>query len=154
MAVKLLRREQLLPIAIEEAWDFFSSPMNLNEITPEDMKFKVLSEIPQRVYPGLIILYKISPFAGIRMGWMTEITQVQPMRYFVDEQRSGPYRIWHHEHHFEPHPEGVLMTDILHYDIGKGIFGDIAGALFVHKKVKGIFDYRFKKLEALFPRKA
>lgn len=154
MAVTVLKRSQLLPITLEEAWDFFTNPANLNEITPESMKFKILSDLPKRVYPGLFILYKVSAVAGIPMDWTTEITHVEPMAYFVDEQRTGPYRIWHHEHHFEARPDGVWMTDILHYDIGKSIFGAIAGALFVHAKVREIFDYRYQKLQQIFPEKA
>lgn len=154
MAVTVLKRSQILPITLEEAWDFFTDPANLNEITPESMRFKILSNLPKRVYPGLFIRYKVSAVAGIPMDWTTEITHVQHLAYFVDEQRTGPYRIWHHEHHFEAHPEGVLMTDILHYDIGKSILGDIAGALFVHRKVREIFDYRYVKLQELFPGKS
>lgn len=153
MAVTVLKRSQFLPVSLEEAWDFFTNPANLNEITPESMNFKILSELPDRVYPGLFILYKVAAVANIPMDWTTEITHVEPMAYFVDEQRKGPYNIWHHEHHFEAQSGGVLMTDILHYDIGKSLFGAIAGALFVHRKVREIFDYRFQKLEQLFPAK-
>lgn len=143
--------EQILPISLDLAWDFFSSPKNLNEITPEDMIFKITSKVPEKMYEGLFITYKISPLLGIQMDWCTEITHIKDRQFFVDEQRKGPYNIWHHEHHFEEVEGGVKMTDILHYDIGKSILGDIAGALFVHAKVKNIFDYRYKKLQELFP---
>lgn len=154
MAVIVLKRSQLLPITLEEAWDFFTNPANLNVITPENMNFKILTDLPDRVYPGLFIRYKVAAVAGIPMDWTTEITHVEPMAYFVDEQRSGPYRIWHHEHHFEARPDGVWMTDILHYDIGKSLLGTLAGALFVHRKVRDIFDYRYQKLTQLFPGKS
>ncbi len=150
--MKKLISTQVLPIDIDTAWKFFSSPKNLNEITPEDMTFKITSEVPEEMYEGLFITYKISPFLGIKMDWCTEITHVRDKLFFVDEQRKGPYNIWHHEHHFKTVPEGVLMTDILHYDIGKSFLGSIAGALFVHKKVESIFNYRYKKLESLFPK--
>ncbi len=149
--MKKLISTQVLPIDIDTAWKFFSSPKNLNEITPEDMTFKITSEVPEEMYEGLFITYKISPFLGIKMDWCTEITHVKDKLFFVDEQRKGPYNIWHHEHHFKTVPEGVLMTDILHYDIGKSFLGSIAGALFVHKKVESIFNYRYKKMESLFP---
>lgn len=114
------------------------------------MTFKITSNVPEKMYEGLFITYKISPFLGIQMDWCTEITHIKDKVFFVDEQRKGPYNIWHHEHHFEEIQGGVRMTDILNYDIGKGPLGPIAGALFVDAKVKGIFDYRFTKLEQLF----
>lgn len=150
MSIKVLKTTQFLPISLEKAWDFFSSPRNLNEITPEDMTFKILSDLPEKMYPGLMINYKVAPMFNIPLSWTTEITHVENMKYFVDEQRLGPYNIWHHEHHFEAVEGGVMMRDILHYDIGKWIIGDILGALFIHAKVKSIFDYRYQKLIQLF----
>jgi ligand-binding SRPBCC domain-containing protein len=117
------------------------------------MTFKITSEVPKEMYEGLFITYKISPFLGIQMDWCTEITHIKDKAFFVDEQRKGPYNIWHHEHHFKAVPEGVLMTDILHYDIGMSFLGVIAGVLFVHKKVESIFNHRYQKLESLFPKK-
>jgi len=143
--------QQTLPISLETAWDFFSTPANLNEITPPDMSFEITSELPEKMYEGLFITYKISPIPLMKFDWCTEITHVSPLSYFVDEQRSGPYNIWHHEHHFEEVSTGVLMTDLLHYDIGKGLLGKIAGSLFVHQKVSSIFEYRKKKLFTIFP---
>ena len=151
--MKYLQTEQFLPISLEEAWDFFSSPKNLNRITPADMHFKILNEVPEKIYPGAMIIYDISPFLNIHFKWVTEITEVKHLEYFVDEQRKGPYRIWHHEHHFKKADGGVLMTDKLYYDIGKSVFGWIAGHLFVHKKVNAIFKYRSKQLEKLFGKK-
>ena len=153
MAIKQLKSEQFLPISLDEAWDFFSSPANLNEITPESMTFKVMTELPEKMYPGLMINYKVAPLFNIPLSWTTEITHVKAQEYFVDEQRAGPYNIWHHEHHFKKVDGGILMTDILHYDIGKWIFGKIAGTLFVDAKVKSIFDFRYKKLEQMFGKK-
>jgi ligand-binding SRPBCC domain-containing protein len=150
--MKRLKVEQFLPISLEKAWDFFSSPKNLNEITPPEMTFKILYDIPEKMYEGLIISYIVSPMLNIPLSWVTEITHVKDQEFFVDEQRLGPYNIWHHEHHFKAVEGGVLMTDILHYDVGKSIFGWIAGKLFVDAKVSGIFEYRVKKLEQLFPK--
>jgi len=151
--MKHLQFEQFLPISLEEAWDFFSSPKNLNRITPGDVKFKILNEVPEKMYPGTMIMYDISPFLNIHFNWVTEITIVKDHEYFVDEQRKGPYRIWHHEHHFAKADGGVLMTDKLYYSIGKSIFGWLAGKLFIHKKVAAIFEYRKKQLEELFGKK-
>jgi ligand-binding SRPBCC domain-containing protein len=148
--MKRLYREQWFPISIDEAWDFFSSPKNLNDITPEDLVFEIKSEVPEKMYQGMFIIYSIKPLLNIPMKWVTEITHVEEKKYFVDEQRVGPYNIWHHEHHFEQKDAGVLMKDILHYDVGKSFLGTIASKLFVDKKVQAIFDYRYKVLEQRF----
>jgi len=145
-----LTRKQFLPITLDEAWDFFATPKNLNEVTPKELDFKILGHIPEVMYEGLIIQYYVKPMLNIPVHWVTEITHIKDKKYFVDEQRKGPYKTWHHEHHFEEVTGGVMMTDILHYDVGKWIFGWIAGKLFVHKKVQEIFDFRYKALEAYF----
>jgi ligand-binding SRPBCC domain-containing protein len=146
----VIKTEQLLPISLDEAWRFFATPNNLNAITPPDMKFEILSEVPAEMYEGLLITYTIKPFLNIPMRWVTEITHIKSGQFFVDEQRIGPYRIWHHEHHFKQVEGGVLMTDIVSYDIGKSILGWLAGILFVHKMVKGIFTFREKRLKEIF----
>ena len=145
-----LKQEQFLPITLDTAWAFFATPKNLNEVTPEDMVFEITSELPDKMYEGLMITYRIKPMLNIPFNWCTEITHISERSFFVDEQRKGPYHIWHHEHHFKEVEGGVLMTDLLHYDIGKSFIGWIAGHLFVHKKVKQIFEYRFKTLEHYF----
>ncbi len=114
------------------------------------MVFEITSELPEKMYEGLIITYKIKPMLNISMNWCTEISHIKDKMFFVDEQRKGPYNIWHHEHHFKEVPGGVLMTDLLYYDIGMSLFGWLAGKLFVHKKVKQIFTYRYKTLESYF----
>ena len=151
MALKTLKSTLFLPITPEQAWTFFSSPRNLNEITPADMTFHITSEIPDEMYEGLFITYKLKPFLNIPVSWVTEITHIKNQSYFIDEQRVGPYRIWHHEHHFREVTGGVEMTDILHYDVGKSIFGWMASKLFVDQRVKEIFEFREKKLRELFP---
>jgi ligand-binding SRPBCC domain-containing protein len=148
-----LKQIQFLPISLDQAWNFFATPSNLNEVTPEDMVFEITSELPLKMYEGLIISYRIKPMMNITLKWVTEITHVHEKEYFVDEQRQGPYNIWHHEHHFKEVEGGVIMTDLLHYDIGKSIFGWIAGKLFVHKKVRNIFEFRRKTLETYFCKK-
>ena len=148
----ILKQEQLLHISLDEAWRFFSTPKNLNEITPNDMVFEIISELPDVMYEGLLINYRLKPLLNISINWCTEITHIKENEYFVDEQRIGPYKLWHHEHHFKVVQGGVIMTDLLYYDIGLSIFGWIAGKLFVHRRVKAIFSFRHKTLETYFKR--
>ncbi len=147
-----LKREQLVRTDLQTCWDFFSSPQNLAVITPEKLRFTVLSEQPARMYEGLMIAYTVSPVLGIPLGWITEIKTVKEGLFFVDEQRKGPYRIWHHEHHFEAVEGGVLMTDIVSYTLPLGFLGKFAHWLFVRKQLEAIFEYRFRKVEELFNR--
>lgn len=115
------------------------------------MRFTITSgSLPDHIYPGQIITYKVSPILSVPLFWMTEITHVIPNRLFVDEQRKGPYRIWHHEHHFEQKVGAVLMTDIVHYQLPFGVFGRLAHWLFVKKQIKSIFEYRHDKIEEIF----
>ena len=136
---------------MDEAWDFFSSPANLQKITPEKLGFKIVSKHHgEKMYAGQIIEYYVKPLFGIPLYWMTEITHVVDKKYFIDEQRFGPYSMWHHQHHFKETPEGIEMTDIVHYKLPFGILGEMAHSLFVKKQLKGIFDYRFKVVEDLW----
>ena len=145
-----LETKLILPISIEEAWDFFSSPKNLADITPGELDFKITCPVQSKAYAGQIITYQIRPMFGIPMNWVTEINHVEEPYYFVDTQLSGPYKFWHHEHHFKAVDGGTEMTDILYYSLPLGIMGDIAYALIVKKKVESIFSYRSRKLEDLF----
>ena len=149
-----LKTVQQLPISLSEAWDFFSSPANLQKITPEKMGFQIISKHHgEKMYAGQIIEYKVKPILDLPLYWMTEITQVVDKKYFIDEQRFGPYSLWHHQHHFEENANGVLMTDIVHYKLPFWILGDIANTLFVKQQLRDIFDYRFKKTESIWPSK-
>ncbi|WP_316815966.1 SRPBCC family protein [Pedobacter nyackensis] len=143
---------QKIPIPLAEAWNFFSSPLNLAKITPENMAFTVTSVIndQQKMYPGMIITYKVAPITGVSLDWMTEITQVAEGKYFIDEQRFGPYKFWHHQHHFKPIEGGTEMNDILTYGLPMGIFGRIANTIYVAKKLQEIFEFRKKKITELF----
>lgn len=146
-----LKTVQQLPISLDAAWDFFSSPANLQKITPDAMGFNIISKHHgDTMYAGQIIEYTVKPILGMPLYWMTEITHVEDKKYFVDEQRFGPYSLWHHQHHFKTVPGGVEMTDIVHYKMPFWFFGDIANSLFVKKQLKGIFDYRFTTVEAMF----
>ena len=146
-----LKTVQKLPISLEAAWDFFSSPANLKEITPTNLGFTIISKHHgEKMYPGQIIEYTVKPVLGIPLYWMTEIRHVVDKQFFVDEQRFGPYTMWHHQHHFKAFDGGVEMTDIVHYKIPFWFLGDIANTLFVKKQLQGIFDFRWKKVEDLF----
>lgn len=155
MAYYQLKSTQKIPASMEEVWDFISSPKNLKEITPDYMGFDIISDdLPEKMYPGMIIGYKVSPLLGIKTTWVTEITHVRDMEYFVDEQRIGPYSIWHHQHFIEPIEGGVLMRDIVTYQPPFGFLGAIMNTLVIKKKLAEIFDYRTKAVEekyGIFP---
>jgi ligand-binding SRPBCC domain-containing protein len=151
MAIYQLQTIQKLPIPLDEAWQFLSSPRNLEKITPKEMSFSIISEfLADSMYPGMFINYSVKPLWGIKMNWLTEITHVEDRKYFVDEQRSGPYAIWHHEHRLEEIEGGVLMTDLLSYKLPFGFLGDILHWLFLKKKINSIFQYREQSLITYF----
>lgn len=145
-----IKRTQIVKTDLITCWDFFSSPNNLQKITPKYMGFDVRTEVPEKMYEGLMIEYRVRPLLNIPMTWITEITHVKDHQFFVDEQRKGPYRIWHHEHHFREIPEGVEMTDIVSYELPMGSLGKLAHPILVKKKLEEIFAYRFKVVEELF----
>jgi len=138
---KLYRKTEL-PISIDEAWDFFSSPLNLKKITPPYLGFEVTSDNPTEMYPGMIITYIVKPLLGIPLKWMTEITQVRDKEFFIDEQIVGPYKLWHHQHLFTPTENGVIMEDIVHYIPPFWILGQLVHPILIKPKLKEIFDYR------------
>ncbi|TNE73604.1 hypothetical protein EP331_04060 [bacterium] len=151
MAFYQLTRTQNIPATLDEVWEFISRPTNLKKITPSYMGFDVTSDTGNDVmYPGMIITYIVRPVLGIPTKWMTEITHVVDKQYFVDEQRMGPYTLWHHQHKLEEIPGGVKMDDIVTYIPPFGIIGAIANHLFIKRQLKEIFDYRFKAAEDLF----
>ena len=150
MKVYSLKTEQFVNASIEECWSFFSNPKNLQKITPNDMGFEITDFDEKNMYAGQIIQYKVSPLFGIKLGWMTVITVVQEQSYFVDEQRFGPYTLWHHKHFFEAKDNGVLMTDLVHYALPLGFIGRIMNTLIVKNKLKTIFNYRTIKVDELF----
>ena len=150
MKVYFKQWHQDIPGNPEKIWDFFSRPENLQRITPKEMNFRIQTDITgKEMYEGMMIVYKVSPLLGLDMTWATEITHIRPGVHFIDEQRIGPYAMWHHEHWFEPIEGGVRMKDLLHYAIPFGPLGTIANALIVDKKVEGIFTYRTKVIEQL-----
>jgi len=146
-----INKVQKFPVSLTQIWDFFSSPSNLSAITPSGLGLIVTSSGDNnKMYPGQIIEYVVRPVFGIAQYWMTEITHVDHEKNFIDEQRVGPYALWHHQHHFKQIEGGVEMTDIIHYKLPLWFLGDIANSLFVKKQLEEIFDFRFRKAEELF----
>lgn len=141
-----------LPIPVSEAWDFFSDPRNLERITPPSLGIRITSDLPPRMHPGMLITYTIRAFPGIRVPWVTEITHVLEPRLFVDEQRFGPYRFWHHQHHFREVDGGTAVEDLVHYAPPFGPAGRIFGGGFVRRQLAGIFSFRSRYLEDRFGR--
>jgi ligand-binding SRPBCC domain-containing protein len=152
MKVYHLKQQQFLPVSLEDAWNFFASPVNLAKITPSNMLFKIeyVSGNAAVMYAGQIMRYKIGILPGITFDWMTEITHVHKPLYFVDDQRFGPYAFWHHQHWFKEVPGGVEMTDEINYAIPFGFVGQIANALFVAKQLKKIFGHRYETIDKFF----
>lgn len=149
--VYTLKAVQKIPVDIETAWQFFSSPLNLAGITPAGMGFTVIGKFAAgAMYPGQIIEYTLKPLPGMRVYWMTEITHVSDKKFFVDEQRFGPYSLWHHQHHFTVINGGIEMTDLVHYKIPYWFIGDIANSLLVRKQLQKIFTFRFKAIQDKF----
>jgi len=146
-----LKTEQFLKADLEKVWSFVSSPRNLKLITPPYMGFNITStDLPEKMYAGMIITYKVSPILSIPATWVTEITHVSEKKFFIDEQRVGPYTMWHHQHFFKEHKNGVLMNDIITYKAPFGPLGVIANSLFIRKKLESIFNYRYKTLNKIF----
>ena len=150
MKIFKLKYSQKLPISLNEAWDFLSSPSNLELITPKSMDFKITDYDKKKAYPGQIIQYTVKPLLGIKINWVTEITQVQDKEFFVDEQRFGPYSFWHHKHFIKEIENGVLMEDVIHYKIPLGPIGVLLNFLFINSKLKSIFKYRKQELIKTF----
>ena len=150
--MRSFKRSQKLPIPLEEAWAFLSDPRNLKTITPPSMGFDIHTDhLPSKAYAGQIITYTVKPLVGIPLNWVTEITHLQAPYFFVDEQRFGPYRFWHHQHWLKEDGEHTLMEDIIHYKVPGGPLGNLLAPLLVIPKLQEIFAYREKKLKELFP---
>jgi ligand-binding SRPBCC domain-containing protein len=145
-----MHRRQKVPISPEKAWDFLADPANLKTITPDYMGFNILSGDDRKMFAGQIIQYIVTPIAGIKMKWVTEITHVNEGKYFVDEQRFGPYKLWHHKHFINPIEGGTEMEDIVDYKVPMGYLGQAAHPFLVRPKLEEIFEYRQKKLTELF----
>jgi ligand-binding SRPBCC domain-containing protein len=150
MKVFKLKYSQKLPLSLNQAWDFLSSPNNLELITPKNMDFRITDWDQKKAYPGQIIQYTVKPMFGLKLNWVTEITQVRDKEFFIDEQRFGPYSFWHHKHFLKEVDGGVLMEDVIHYKIPFGPLGYILNFLFIKSKLNSIFKYREEELTKLF----
>jgi ligand-binding SRPBCC domain-containing protein len=150
MKLHTFHKIQRLAISPGQAWRFFSDPRNLCEITPDWLAFKMTCPVDDAMYPGQILTYTIQPVPGVRLNWTTEITHVQEPVYFVDEQRFGPYRFWHHQHHFQKSGRSVEVTDLVHYALPLGPLGEAVHALLIRARLKDIFDYREEALRRRF----
>jgi ligand-binding SRPBCC domain-containing protein len=149
--IHYLKSIQKIPVTTEAAWDFFSNPKNLLAITPPFLNLKVTNKlVGEEVYAGQVMTYTVRPLFGIPVHWMTEITHVEKLRLFVDEQRKGPYKLWHHQHHFKTIEDGVEMTDLVHYRLPLGFVGNALHALTVKNKLQEIFTYRYFKINEIF----
>ena len=149
--IHVLESTQTLPVSTDRAWDFFSDPRNLSKITPPELDFTVLTALPERIYAGMMIEYRVRPLLGIPARWLTEITHVEPGKFFVDEQRIGPYKIWHHEHHFRPLATGQTeLYDRVTYVLPFGLFGNLVHPFLVKPQLSKIFAFREKRVRELF----
>ena len=150
MKIYTMHTKQNIPISLEKAWNFLSDPKNLKTISPDYMGFEIKSGADRPMYAGQLIQYEVTPLAGIKMKWVSEITQVKKLEYFIDEQRYGPYSMWHHKHFIKEIPGGVEMEDIVDYKVPLGFLGQLANPFLVEPKLKEIFEYRKNKLIELF----
>lgn len=155
MKIYTIKQKQFLAVDLQTAWNFFSSPENLAKITPSHLGFHIVyqSGEPGKTYAGQIIRYRLGILPGVSTNWTTEITHVQEPHYFVDEQRFGPYALWHHQHFFKEVAGGIEMLDEINYAIPFGLIGRMANVLFVARQLNRIFSYRFKILSQIFPAK-
>lgn len=150
MKVYVIDRSQVLHASMRQAWRFFSDPCNLQRITPPWLDFRILSCPDPPMHPGMIVTYDIGVLPLVRTPWVTEITHVREGSFFVDEQRLGPYRFWHHQHHFQEVEGGVSMRDLVHYALPLGPAGRLTHRLWIRQRLEAIFDYRTKVLAGLF----
>ncbi len=150
MGIHSIKAVQKIPVSLQQAWDFYSNPANLQTITPATMGFTIISQQIENLYAGQLIEYRIKPLLGIPLYWMTEIAEVKEKEWFVDIQRKGPYNSWCHRHYFKEIPGGTEMTDLVDYSNPLWVLGDLANALFIKRKLYRLFEYRYRKSEELF----
>ena len=151
MAVYQLEKRQLIAADNTEVWNFISKPANLKYITPPSLGFEIINKnIPEKIYPGMIISYNVCPLFGIKMKWVTEISHVKENEYFVDEQRIGPYKMWHHQHKILPINSGILMTDVVTYKPPFGFLGALSNKIFIRKQLDEIFNFRESAIKKRF----
>ena len=150
MSIYRIERSQVLPISIDSAWQFFSSPGNLPSITPPWLNLKIIGSVSPHMWAGMLINYHVTPLLGLQIRWLSEITHVDAPRFFVDEQRLGPYRLWHHEHFFHVCEAGVQVDDIVSYALKYAVLGTLIHAIWIKKRLQTIFDFRSSALRRRF----
>lgn len=151
LRIHRFEQSQILPISLEDAWDFFSNPRNLDDMTPPELAFRTQSGDDEPMFAGQIIVHRIRLLPGVWTTWVTEIVEVEDRRYFIDEQRSGPYRFWHHLHRFETCEDGVRMLDRVHYALPFHPLSAPMHGLYIRPQLERIFSYRRQILESRFP---
>lgn len=150
MAMHTLKFIQKIPVPLDAAWSFFSSPRNLASITPPEMMFRISGTPPLgEIFPGMIICYTLYPFMLFPVRWETEIVTVERPCFFEDRQKSGPYEYWQHRHYFREIPGGVEMTDSLRYSMPLDFFGELVNTVIVSRRLEEVFEYRRKKIESI-----
>ena len=150
MKIYTLHKSQKLPISLDTAWEFLCNPANLSKLTPSEMNMKIISGADRPMYAGQVLQYSVTPVAGIKTKWVSEITQFEDKKYFVDLQLYGPYAFWHHKHFIHEIKGGVEMEDIIDYKVPFGLLGQLVHPILVKPKLEDIFNYRKTQLEALF----
>ncbi|WP_317043462.1 SRPBCC family protein [Nonlabens spongiae] len=149
MYLQSIKTVQKLPIPLTEAWDFLTSPDNLKLLTPEELDMNIHYGSERKIYPGQLIEYTLKPLPFFKTNWVTHITQVKELEFFVDEQMYGPYATWHHKHFIREIPGGTLMEDVVHYRLPLGFIGKL-GLPLVRKKLEEIFRFRESALISHF----
>tara|TARA_B110000444_G_scaffold244587_1_gene264189 strand:- start:563 stop:1060 length:498 start_codon:yes stop_codon:yes gene_type:complete len=160
MSVKIIKHggglftlyaKQTVETKVDVLWDFFKKPSNLNKLTPQDVHFKIKSGKSDDFYEGKIISYKIQPFKLIALNWVTEISHVKEGSYFIDNQVSGPYKMWHHEHRFKSNTDGTTeIIDKVKYKVPFYILGRLMHKILIKRKLLEIFTFRQKQINDLF----
>lgn len=150
MRVFRFEKSQVLHVSLDEAWAFFSDPRNLAKITPPDLNLAPTSDVPDTMHPGMIVTYRVKILPGFAMTWVTEISHVDAPHFFVDEQRFGPYKFWHHLHRFTACADGVITEDVIHYGLYGGPLSMPMNALMVRRQLEHIFAYRQQVLTGMF----
>ena len=152
MKIYALHKTQKLPISLDEAWNFLCNPANLSKLTPQEMNMNIISGADRPMYAGQVLQYSVTPLPGFKTKWVSEITQYEEKKYFVDLQLYGPYAFWHHKHFVHEIEGGVEMEDIIDYKVPFGILGRMIHPILLKPKLESIFNYRREQLELLFCR--
>lgn len=150
MRIYTLHKKQKLPTSLDKAWSFLCNPENLSKLTPSKMNMKIISKSEKSMYAGQVLQYSVTPLAGIKTKWVSEITQFEEKKYFVDLQLFGPYAFWHHKHFIKEIDGGIEMEDIIDYKVPLGVLGQLIHPILIKPKLKEIFKYREQRLEELF----